>query len=174
MKSALEECQRISKGSKTVGKNLKEFLKAKKDILKRSMKMTFLSSFYRLAKEKDSELKSPCLLLIRDTDNHCFGAYLSESPKLSDKCYGCGETFVFTLNPTQKTYKWSAKCEKNFFIWGSTDSISVGVDDGKFALYLDSALNQGRSQAVSTFENEPLTTENGDFIALQVEVWTFR
>jgi len=133
-----------------------------------------LSSIYRLAKEKDSELKSPCLLLIRDTDNHCFGAYLSESPKLSDKCYGCGETFVFTLNPTQKTYKWSAKCEKNFFIWGSTDSISVGVDDGKFALYLDSALNQGRSQAVSTFENEPLTTENGDFIALQVEVWTFR
>ena len=137
-------------------------------------KWRFWVSFYRLAKEKDSELKSPCLLLIRDTDNHCFGAYLSESPKLSDKCYGCGETFVFTLNPTQKTYKWSAKCEKNFFIWGSTDSISVGVDDGKFALYLDSALNQGRSQAVSTFENEPLTTENGDFIALQVEVWTFR
>ena len=128
---------------------------------------------YRLAKEKDSELKSPCLLLIRDTDNHCFGAYLSESPKVLDKCFGGGETFVFTLNPTQKIYKWSAKNEKNFFILGSTDALSVGVDDGKFALYLDSALNQGRSQAVRTFENEPLAAK-GDFIALQVEVWTFR
>ena len=116
-------------------------------------------SYFRLAKEKDHELKSPSLLLIRDTDNHCFGAYLSESPKVLDKCFGSGETFVFTLNPTQKIYKWSpaaANCNKNYFLHCSTESISVGVDDGKFAIYLDLALNQGRSQSVSIFQNNPL------------------
>ena len=49
----------------------------------------------------------------------------------------------------------------------------MGVDDGKFAIYLDSALNQGRSQSVSVFQNDPLTPKE-DFVALQVEVWTFR
>ena len=92
-----------------------------------------------------------------------------------DKCFGSGETFVFTLNPIQKIYKWSPaeKCNKNYFLHCSSESISVGVDDGKFAIYLDSALNQGRSQNVSVFQNEPLTPKE-DFVALQVEVWTFR
>jgi len=133
-----------------------------------------LSTIYRLAKEHDPELKHPMLLAIRDTDKHRFGAYLSECPKVIDKCFGSGETFVFRLDQDEKKiYKWGQNPDKNLFILCSPDSLGVGVDDGKFAIYLDSALNQGRSQGCQTFGNEPLTPK-GDFIASQVELWTFR
>lgn len=131
---------------------------------------------FRLLRESDPELKSPCLLLIRDADNHRFGAYLSESLKPLDKCFGCGETFVFYLRDDEepKVYKWSATDEKSYlFILCSPEALSVGIDDGQFAIYLDSALNQGRSQACKTFESEPLTP-SGDFTASQVELWIFR
>ena len=56
-----------------------------------------LSTVYRVVKERDPDCKIPVLLLIRDTSNHRFGAFLSEGPKLCEKSFGCGETFVFSL-----------------------------------------------------------------------------
>lgn len=133
-----------------------------------------LSTIYRVAKEHDPELKHPVLLAIRDVNQHRFGAYLSECPKIIDKCFGSGESFVFKLQENDnKIFKWGEHPDKNLFILCSPHSLGVGVDDGKFAIYLDSALNQGRSQTCQTFGNEPLTPE-GDFIASQVELWTFR
>jgi len=141
-----------------------------------------LSTVYRVVKERDPDCKIPVLLLIRDTSNHRFGAFLSEGPKLCEKSFGCGETFVFSLtsenqeNGTEqhrKTFKWNGDPKKNLFIACSTDCLSVGPDDGKFAIYLDSALNQGRSQSCLTFNNDPLTPKE-DFVASQVEMWTFR
>ena len=138
-----------------------------------------LSTIYRVVKERDPECKIPVLLLIRDTSNHRFGAFLSEGPKLCEKSFGCGETFVFTLTAEEnksepkKTFKWNGDPKKNHFIACSTDYFSVGIDDGKFAIYLDSALNQGRSQSCLTFNNDPLTPKE-DFVASQVEMWTFR
>jgi len=147
-----------------------------------------LSTVYRVVKEKDPECKIPVLLLIRDTSNHRFGAFLSQGPKLCEKSFGCGETFVFSLtsektcenndddddgNTCRKIFKWNGDPKKNLFIVCSSDCLSVGIDDGKFAIYLDSALNQGRSQSCLTFNNDPLTP-NEDFIASQVEMWTFR
>ena len=73
----------------------------------------------------------------------------------------------------RKTFKWNGDPKKNLFIACSTDCLSVGPDDGKFAIYLDSALNQGRSQSCLTFNNDPLTPKE-DFVASQVEMWTFR
>jgi len=116
-----------------------------------------LSTVYRVVKERDPECKIPVLLLIRDTSNHRFGAFLSEGPKLCEKSFGCGETFVFTLTADKednsgprKTFKWNGDPKKNHFIASSPDCLSVGIDDGKFAIYLDSALNQGRSQSCLT------------------------
>ena len=57
-----------------------------------------LSTIYRVAKEHDPELKHPVLLAIRDIQQHRFGAYLSESPKVVEKCFGSGETFVFQFD----------------------------------------------------------------------------
>ena len=115
------------------------------------------------------------LLVIKDTENHRFGAFLSQSPKISDKSFGCGETFVFSLSSDSgpKIFKWSGDIKKNIFIICAQDSLSVGADDGKFAIYIDSSLNQGRSQACQTFNSEPLTPKE-DFIASHVELWTFR
>ena len=84
--------------------------------------------------------------------------------------------YYLTENGTEqhrKTFKWNGDPKKNLFIACSTDCLSVGPDDGKFAIYLDSALNQGRSQSCLTFNNDPLTPKE-DFVASQVEMWTFR
>ena len=69
-------------------------------------------------------------------------------------------------------YKWTSQNSLST-ISGSQDSFAVGIDDGKFAIYLDSSLNQGRSQECQTFANEPLTPEE-DFIVKTMEIWTFR
>ena len=139
------------------------------------------------------------IILIQDISHHRFGAYISESLKFLDKSYGSGETFVFQLmnlddskeendkiekkldekhSTTQnsnlknpKVYKWTS--QNSLFVTGSQDSFAVGIDDGKFAIYLDSSLNQGRSQECQTFANEPLTPEE-DFIVKTMEIWTFR
>ena len=143
------------------------------------------------------------IILIQDISHHRFGAYISESLKFLDKSYGSGETFVFQLmnlddskeendkiekkldekhSSTQnnsnscnlknlKVYKWTS--QNSLFVTGSQDSFAVGIDDGKFAIYLDSSLNQGRSQECQTFANEPLTPEE-DFIVKTMEIWTFR
>ena len=84
--------------------------------------------------------------------------------------------FLFAENGTEqhrKTFKWNGDPKKNLFIACSTECLSVGPDDGKFAIYIDSALNQGRSQSCLTFNNDPLTPKE-DFVASQVEMWTFR
>ena len=135
--------------------------------------MRFFASNSRLAKAHDSELKSPMILLIQDTTNHRFGAYLNESLKVLDKSYGSGETFVFELLEENrlKVSKWTA--ENSLFILGNTDSFAVGIHDGKFAIYLDSSLNQGRSQGCQTFANEPLTPDE-DFVVKVMEVWIFK
>ena len=126
---------------------------------------------FRLAKSHDPDLQAPMILLIQDTANHKFGAYLSESLKILEKSYGSGETFVFQLLDRPKVYKWTAK--NSLFILGSTDSFAIGIDDGKFALYLDSSLNQGRSQGCQTFANDPLTPDE-DFVVKVMEIWIFR
>ena len=76
------------------------------------------------------------------------------------------------LKNTPKVYKWTSQNSLST-ISGSQDSFAVGIDDGKFAIYLDSSLNQGRSQECQTFANEPLTPEE-DFIVKTMEIWTFR
>lgn len=134
-----------------------------------------LSTIYRsMANVKPG----PAILVIRDTHSNRFGAYVSESLRRSDKCFGSGETFVFRLmdNPDEepKIYKWSGEGSKqnNLFILCTSESLCIGVDDGKFSIFLDATLCQGRSQECSTFNNDPLTPD-GDFVAATVEIWTF-
>lgn len=43
---------------------------------------------------------------------------------------------------------------------------------GKFGLWLDGDLNQGRSQRCSTYANEPLAPEE-DFVIKTLECWAF-
>ncbi len=51
-----------------------------------------------MKREENLGTEQPSVLLIRDINRNRFGAYLSHTLKISEKCYGSGETFVFKFD----------------------------------------------------------------------------
>ncbi|KAK2713259.1 nuclear receptor coactivator 7-like [Artemia franciscana] len=125
-----------------------------------------LSNLYR----KLADITSPTLLVVEDTKAHIFGALVSCGIRISESFYGSGESFLFKFTPKLKVFSWSG--ENQYFVKGNIESIAIGAGDGRFGLWLDGDLYKGRSQACSTFGNEPLS-EDEDFVVKQVECWTF-
>ncbi|XP_070509943.1 nuclear receptor coactivator 7 isoform X4 [Chironomus tepperi] len=125
-----------------------------------------LNSLYR----KMHKLESPILIVIEDTDHNVFGALTSCSLHVSDHFYGTGESLLYKFNPTFKVFHWSG--ENLYFIKGNPESLAIGAGDGRFGLWLDGDLNQGRSQSCSTYSNEPLAPQE-DFVIKTLECWAF-
>ncbi|XP_034132582.1 oxidation resistance protein 1 isoform X21 [Drosophila guanche] len=125
-----------------------------------------LNSLYR----KMARLESPVLIVIEDTDNNVFGALTSCSLHVSDHFYGTGESLLYKFNPSFKVFHWTG--ENMYFIKGNMESLSIGAGDGRFGLWLDGDLNQGRSQHCSTYGNEPLAPQE-DFVIKTLECWAF-
>jgi len=50
--------------------------------------------------------------------------------------------------------------------------LAFGAGDGRFGLWLDGDLNQGRSQTCKTFGNDPLSPDE-DFWVKTLECWAF-
>lgn len=125
-----------------------------------------LNSLYR----KMHKLESPILIVIEDTEKNVFGALTSCSLHVSDHFYGTGESLLYKFNPSFKVFHWSG--ENLYFIKGNPESLAIGAGDGKFGLWLDGDLNQGRSQSCSTYSNEPLAPEE-DFVIKTLECWAF-
>nr|XP_022901879.1 nuclear receptor coactivator 7 isoform X2 [Onthophagus taurus] len=125
-----------------------------------------LNSMYR----KMYKLESPILLVIEDTDNNVFGALTSCALQVSDHFYGTGESLLFRFSPEFQVYNWTG--ENLYFIKGNNESLSIGAGDGKFGLWLDGDLYQGRSEPCQTYGNEPLTP-NVDFVVKTLECWAF-
>ncbi|XP_060854005.1 oxidation resistance protein 1 isoform X5 [Rhopalosiphum padi] len=125
-----------------------------------------LNSMYR----KMSKIESPILLVIQDTQNNVFGALTSCALKMSDHFYGTGESLLFTFCPDFQVYNWTG--DNMYFIKGNNESLSIGAGDGKFGLWLDGDLNQGRTEACNTYGNEPLVNEQ-DFVVKILECWAF-
>ncbi|XP_015037846.2 oxidation resistance protein 1 isoform X23 [Drosophila pseudoobscura] len=125
-----------------------------------------LNSLYR----KMARLESPVLIVIEDTDNNVFGALTSCSLHVSDHFYGTGESLLYKFNPSFKVFHWTG--ENMYFIKGNMESLSIGAGDGRFGLWLDGDLNQGRSQSCSTYGNEPLAPQE-DFVIKTLECWAF-
>ncbi|XP_069743032.1 nuclear receptor coactivator 7-like isoform X3 [Narcine bancroftii] len=115
-------------------------------------------------------IDSPVLLVVKDMDNQIFGALASHPFRLSEHCFGTGETFLYTFNPQFKIFRWSG--ENSYFIKGDKDSLELGGGSGHFGLWLDADLYHGRSNPCSTFNNETLSKKE-DFIVQDLEVWTF-
>ncbi|XP_077288798.1 TLD domain-containing protein mustard isoform X17 [Arctopsyche grandis] len=69
-----------------------------------------------------------------------------------------------------RVWQWTG--DNLYFIRGSNDNISIGAGDGKFGLWLDGDLYQGRTQSCTTYGNEPLSTQE-DFIVKTLECWAF-
>ncbi|XP_071781583.1 nuclear receptor coactivator 7 [Centroberyx gerrardi] len=126
---------------------------------------TSLKTLYR----NMAGLESPVLLVIKDTHNKVFGAFSSDPFRVSNYCYGTGETFLYSFGPDFKAYRWSG--ENSYFVRGHLESLQIGGGGGGFGLWLDADLYRGSSIACSTFHNAPLSTQQ-DFIVQDLEVWT--
>uniref|UniRef100_A0A8C7PEI5 Nuclear receptor coactivator 7 n=1 Tax=Oncorhynchus mykiss TaxID=8022 RepID=A0A8C7PEI5_ONCMY len=127
---------------------------------------TSLKTLYRSLLEVDS----PVLLVIKDMDNQLFGGYSTHPFRVSEHCYGTGETFLFSFCPEIKVYRWTG--ENSYFVKGNTDSLQMGGGGGQIGLWLDADLYHGTTSSCATFHNQPLSTQK-DFIIHSVEVWAF-
>ncbi|ORY97294.1 TLD-domain-containing protein, partial [Syncephalastrum racemosum] len=87
---------------------------------------TSLMTLYRLAKAN----RGPCILAIKDADDHIFGAFLNETLRLSaPSYYGTGECFLWKQqNAKLKVYPWTGKNE--YMILTEPDFFAIGGGDG--------------------------------------------
>ncbi|KAM9421021.1 nuclear receptor coactivator 7-like isoform 2-T11 [Salvelinus alpinus] len=127
---------------------------------------TSLKTLYRSLLEVDS----PVLLVIKDMNNQLFGGYSTHPFRVSEHCYGTGETFLFSFCPEIKVYRWTG--ENSYFVKGNIDSLQMGGGGGQIGLWLDADLYHGTTSSCATFHNQPLSTQK-DFIIHSVEVWAF-
>ncbi|XP_018045795.1 PREDICTED: oxidation resistance protein 1 isoform X3 [Atta colombica] len=125
-----------------------------------------LNSMYR----KMAKVESPILLVIEDTEGNVFGALTSCSLHVSDHFYGTGESLLFRFTPRFQCFNWTG--DNLYFIKGNNESLAIGAGDGKFGLWLDGDLYQGRTQSCSTYGNEPLAPRE-DFVVKTLECWAF-
>ncbi|XP_016837980.1 oxidation resistance protein 1 isoform X4 [Nasonia vitripennis] len=125
-----------------------------------------LNSMYR----KMAKIESPILLVIEDTEGNVFGALTSCSLRVSDHFYGTGESLLFRFTPRFQAFNWTG--DNVYFIKGNNESLAIGAGDGKFGLWLDGDLYQGRTQSCSTYGNEPLAPHE-DFVVKTLECWAF-
>jgi len=126
-----------------------------------------LASLFRKMEAVDN---SPTLLVIQDTRGEVFGALASAPLVHRDTFYGTGESFLFKTQPRFSVFPWSG--DNQLFVRGNSDSLVVGAGDGRFGLYIDCSLYQGRSQSCLTYMNNPLASD-GDFLIKTLECWNF-
>ncbi len=116
---------------------------------------------------------APTVLLVRDMSRNVFGAFCSESWRLSPRYFGTGETFVFRVDPDPAVWKWwwqkSNEQQNDFFQWGSPEGIAVGGAGG-YAIWLDSELCRGISRRSLTFGNSCLASTE-EYAVGAVELW---
>ncbi|GAA6234283.1 nuclear receptor coactivator 7-like [Lates japonicus] len=127
---------------------------------------TSLKTLYRNL----SDVDSPVLLVIKDMDNQIFGAFSTHPFRVSEHCYGTGETFLYSFCPEIKVYRWTG--ENSYFVKGNTDSLQMGGGGGQLGLWLDAELYRGTTTKCATFNNQPLSAQQ-DFSIHSLEVWTF-
>uniref|UniRef100_A0A3P9JXU8 TLDc domain-containing protein n=1 Tax=Oryzias latipes TaxID=8090 RepID=A0A3P9JXU8_ORYLA len=125
-----------------------------------------LKTLYRNVADVDS----PVLLVIRDMDYQIFGGFSTHPFRVSEHCYGTGETFLYSFCPELKVYRWTG--ENSYFVKGDIDSLHMGGGGGHLGLWLDADLFRGTTTRCATFNNQPLSFQQ-DFSIHSLEVWAF-
>lgn len=116
---------------------------------------------------------SSTIIVMQDINGWKFGWYASQEWSPHKHFYGTGESFLFSFEETEeqlKTYRWSG--ENDNIQYSDNNSIAMGGDRGKFALYLRNNFYHGSSRMCSTFNNSVLSSEE-DFECVKFEVWGF-
>uniref|UniRef100_A0A669EX90 Nuclear receptor coactivator 7 n=1 Tax=Oreochromis niloticus TaxID=8128 RepID=A0A669EX90_ORENI len=113
---------------------------------------TSLKTLYRNLADVDS----PVLLVIKDMDNQIFGAFSTHPFRVSEHCYGTGETFLYSFCPEIKVFRWTG--ENSYFVKGNIDSLQMGGGGGQLGLWLDAELYRGTTTKCATFNNQPLSS----------------
>ncbi|CEI86413.1 hypothetical protein RMCBS344292_00853 [Rhizopus microsporus] len=146
-----------------------------------------LYTLYSLTRDYDG----PCILIIKDAENHVYGAYLSHTLACQHNVYyGTGECFLWKLTsdhihpcnkedqqnqqqqhhiaPKIKVFPWTGK--NDYMILCNSDFIAIGGGEGRFGLWLNSDLEKGYSTTCPTFDNECLASKP-QFQCMELEVW---
>ncbi|QSL64448.1 hypothetical protein MERGE_001749 [Pneumocystis wakefieldiae] len=106
------------------------------------------------------------VLVVKDSNNNIFGAFINEYFHPSTSYYGSRECFV-----------WKVLSNDSF---SSTDGstfrfkVFTSTGDGKYGLWIDGSLEKGISSSTQTFNNDPLSdsVRPGErFDILGLEVW---
>ena len=125
-----------------------------------------LQNFYR----KTAQFDEPFLLVISDEHDEIFGSFLTCTPRISDSFIGSGKMWLFSVEKEKiRVYRWSGKNE--YFFQGQQSCFIIGSSNGKFGIYVDSDLNNGRIQSCETFVAWP--REEKDFVVKYFECWNF-
>ncbi|XP_077408870.1 nuclear receptor coactivator 7b isoform X2 [Vanacampus margaritifer] len=128
---------------------------------------TSLKTLYRNLLDVDS----PVLMVIKDADSQIFGAFSTHPFRVSEHCYGTGETFLYSFCPEIKVYRWTG--DNSYFVKGNIDSLQMGGGGGQLGLWLDAELYRGTTTKCATFNNQPLSSRQ-DFNIHSLEVWSFQ
>ncbi|CEL58001.1 Oxidation resistance protein 1 OS=Cryptococcus neoformans var, neoformans serotype D (strain JEC21 / ATCC MYA-565) GN=OXR1 PE=3 SV=1 [Rhizoctonia solani AG-1 IB] len=113
-----------------------------------------LATFYARCEQPST---GGCLVAIRDSEGATFGVWCGDGIRKHEGYAGTGESFLWTQRQDGgplNVFKWTGK--NDYVRLCEADFISFGGGNGKFGLYLDSALLDGESASCPTFDNEPL------------------
>ncbi|KAI9026596.1 TLD-domain-containing protein [Phycomyces nitens] len=128
-----------------------------------------LNTFYSRIKEK-----GPCILILENSEEEIFGAYISEPFQSGSLYYGSGECFLWRIEPncqSVQVYPWTMA--NNYLIFSNQDCIALGGGNGQFGLWINSDLMHGHTEPCATFGNPPLGNSS-KFECVALEMWGFR
>jgi Na+/glutamate symporter len=110
----------------------------------------------------------PCLVVIEDSWGYVFGGFISPTIQSKSAYYGNGESFVFSVVPAPRAYKWTGKNE--LFVLSNANCMAMGGGGEGYAWQLDDELDTGVSCGSDTFGNAQLSSSEF-FKCLNIEVW---
>lgn len=79
-----------------------------------------LRTFYTAASQYEASL-----LLIEDSKGNVFGGFAGSPWEIQDSYFGCGESFLFKLNPTTDLYPWDPS-SNNYFMLAKENHFEMG------------------------------------------------
>ncbi|KAG8685009.1 oxidation resistance protein 1, partial [Ceratobasidium sp. 395] len=122
-----------------------------------------LATFYARCEQP---VTGGCLVAIRDAEGATFGVWCGDGVRKHEGYTGSGESFLWSQQQDGtpvKVFKWTGK--NDYVRLCESDFISFGGGNGKFGLYLDSALFSGESSFCPTYDNEVLCSHSGGIAA---------